>query len=661
MPLQSPNLDDRKFQDIVSEARGKIPQYCPKWTDYNLSDPGITLIELFAWMVDLLLYRVNKVPEKNYIKFMDLLGITLQPPRSARVDITFRLSGPQNHPVSIPLGTEVATVRTESEEAISFTTDEDLTIVIPSLAYAFTNINEDLYSDVMPSLKRQDKEVTVFQAAPHENDMLYLGFGENLRAQTLMLSLDSNIEGIGVDPNDPPLAWEYWDGVKAKWEPLKIEKDSTGGLNVPGTLILYCPYSTALKEVNGQIACWIRCRAVKPRPGQRPYVTSPKIQKIEADCIGGTTPARHCLRLAMEVLGRSTGSPGQQFNLHNLPVLTREKGEFIEVESVREGQFEAWQEVHDFSQSGTDDAHFTLDSVSGEIRFGPLIRQPSGEERQYGRIPPKERQIRFSTYRWGGGVIGNVGKETITILKSSIPYIASVTNFKAASGGRDGESMESAMMRAPQVLRNQTRAVTANDFEVLAVEASPAVARARCLAAGSQSNAQAIPPGVVRVLLVPKVEDLEGPIPKDQLDILNSVKAAVQAYLDERRLLAMRVEISAPEYQQIAVEANVRVKPSHNVESITLNIKKRLYQFINPVVGGPLGRGWPFGRSLYSSDLLSLIQGTPDVEYIEEVKFFKVDWLSGQRQEIDGKLKVPVNGLVCSAEHRVVVKVIEED
>ncbi len=104
MALQAPNLDDRKFQDIVSEARSKIPLYCPKWTDYNLSDPGITLIELFAWMVDMLLYRVNRVPEKNYIKFMDLLGVHLQPPQPAKVDITFRLSGPQKNTDYYPQG-----------------------------------------------------------------------------------------------------------------------------------------------------------------------------------------------------------------------------------------------------------------------------------------------------------------------------------------------------------------------------------------------------------------------------------------------------------------------------------------------------------------------------------------------------------------------------
>src|SRR5512136_106571 len=109
MALATPKLDDRKFQDIVSEARSKIPLYCPKWTDYNLSDPGVTVIELFAWMVDMLLYRLNRVPDKNYIKFMELIGVRLEPPKSAVVDVTFRLSAAQPRITTIPAGTEVAT------------------------------------------------------------------------------------------------------------------------------------------------------------------------------------------------------------------------------------------------------------------------------------------------------------------------------------------------------------------------------------------------------------------------------------------------------------------------------------------------------------------------------------------------------------------------
>src|SRR6476661_6489285 len=114
MPLPAPNLDDRTFQDILDEARRNIPRYCPEWTDHNLSDPGITILELFAWMTDLLLYRLNRVPDKNYIKFLDLLGIQLQPARAATADITFRLSAPQPEDVTIPRGTSVGTLRTET-------------------------------------------------------------------------------------------------------------------------------------------------------------------------------------------------------------------------------------------------------------------------------------------------------------------------------------------------------------------------------------------------------------------------------------------------------------------------------------------------------------------------------------------------------------------
>ena len=89
MPLPDPQLDDRRFQDIVNEAKRLIPRYTPEWTDHNVSDPGVTLIELFAWIADLLLYRVNRVPEKNYLRFMDLLGIRLQDAIPAQADLTF--------------------------------------------------------------------------------------------------------------------------------------------------------------------------------------------------------------------------------------------------------------------------------------------------------------------------------------------------------------------------------------------------------------------------------------------------------------------------------------------------------------------------------------------------------------------------------------------
>ena len=82
--IPTPKLDDRTYADIIAEAVRLIPRYCPEWTNHNPSDPGITILELCAWMTEMILYRLNKVPDKNYLTFLDMLGIKLQPAQPAR-------------------------------------------------------------------------------------------------------------------------------------------------------------------------------------------------------------------------------------------------------------------------------------------------------------------------------------------------------------------------------------------------------------------------------------------------------------------------------------------------------------------------------------------------------------------------------------------------
>jgi len=74
MPIPLPNLDDRSFDELTAEARALIPGLQPDWTDHNPSDPGITLIELLAWLTEMLLFQVNQVPEANVEKFLKLLN-----------------------------------------------------------------------------------------------------------------------------------------------------------------------------------------------------------------------------------------------------------------------------------------------------------------------------------------------------------------------------------------------------------------------------------------------------------------------------------------------------------------------------------------------------------------------------------------------------------
>ena len=102
MALPAPNLDDRRFQNLVDDAKRLVQRRCPEWTDHNVSDPGVTLIETFAYMTDQLLYRLNRVPDRNYIKFLELIGVRLFPPTAATTRVTFWLSAPQETTVAVP-------------------------------------------------------------------------------------------------------------------------------------------------------------------------------------------------------------------------------------------------------------------------------------------------------------------------------------------------------------------------------------------------------------------------------------------------------------------------------------------------------------------------------------------------------------------------------
>jgi predicted phage baseplate assembly protein len=491
MPLPTPNLDDRSFQDILDEARRLIPRYCPEWTDHNLSDPGITMLELFAWMTDMMLYRLNRVPEKSYLKFLDLIGVAREPAKPATADVTFRLTAPQPQDLVIPQGTEVATVRTESQEAVPFATERDLTIRVPKLVHVLASRAGTRFHDYRVALENPEEGLGVFADVPKEDDGLYLGFGNDLSGNTILVTLRCAMEGIGIDPTDPPLAWETWDSTDLQWTPVTVREDTTSGLNGDGHVVVDVPYTAGPTAVDGKPAFWLRCRLIKPRLDQPVYASSPRITGVQVDSVGGLVPARHASRVDREVLGTSDGSPGQTFQISRSPVLPRRAGETLEVESDS-GEYEPWTEVLDFGASGEGDPHYTLEDVSGTVTLGPLIRSPNGRDQQYGRVPLAGRAVRFSRYWSGGGLVGNVGAHTITVLKTAMPYVAWCTNYTQALGGLESEDIEHVKMRGPRTLRTRERAVTPEDYEMLALQASPAVARARCQVVGGQVSTVAI-------------------------------------------------------------------------------------------------------------------------------------------------------------------------
>ncbi len=669
MPLAAPKLDDRHFQDIVDEAKKRIPYYIEEWTDHNVSDPGVTMIELFAWMTDIILYRLNQVPDLHYVKFMEMLGLRLKEPVPARVPVTFWLSAPLESPVTIPAGTEVSSTQTETEPSIIFTTDEGLTLRPPVPVVLLSSVMNEAEERVIvrhdvERLRRGVDKAAVFSPRPQENDALYFGFSEDISHYFLGLELTCDPGGgAGIDPNLPPYVWETSTGaLDAPWVRCELDpgEDTTKGMNVSGRIRLHLP-QMGKQSVDKENLFWLRVRVLarsEYEAGIRPYRSTPSLQQVTLATWGGTTTATHAQQISKEVLGVSDGSSGQRFQLQVTPILQRQSGETLLVYEDEEP--EAWIEVSDFSLSGPHDPHFTLDSVTGELRLGPAIRQPDGSMRRYGRIPPRGARLVFRRYRFGGGLEGNVLAGVLNTLKTSIPYIDRVNNRVPASGGLDAETLEAAKMRAPALLRSRNRAVTEADFEFLTRELLRDTGwsqyRVKCLQPRPARESRVIP-GQVYVLIIPHISNPDDRLrPKaSQLQLeQGEVYQRLMAYLDERRLLTVRLDVRAPVYHWVAVRVSVHAEEGANHARVESEVLTRLYRFLNPLIGGTDGQGWPFGRDLVVSDVYQCLLGVPGVQYIRQVEIFLTAPNEGPRGNAVDTVEAVGHGVIASGVHEVV-------
>jgi predicted phage baseplate assembly protein len=648
MALPIPNLDDRRFQDLVNESKRMVQQKCPEWTDHNVHDPGVTLIELFAWMTEQVIFRLNRVPDRNYIKFLELIGVHLFPPTAARAPITFWLSGALPDTVRIPAGTTVATLRTETEDSINFATVDALDIIPCSLQDVATIATGTSASPVWrrDALERGEG-FTCFSRVPAPGDALLVGLSDALPACAVSLRFSCRIEGVGVDPNNPPLVWEAWNGDG--WAACELDSDGTGGLNRDGDIVLHIPRTHTVSVVEAQRAGWLRARVTQSAPDQPAYGASPMIRALTAATIGGTVDAVNAELVDAEVIGSSEGVAGQRFSVKRQPVVPSETAFVLEV-SAADG-WEEWKQVSDFSASSPDDTHFVFDAVTGEVQLGPAVREPDGRLHNYGATPPKSARLRVRSYATGGGSRGNVAKGTVTVLKSSIPFVARVVNRRAAAGGVDGEEIDNAKVRGPILLRTLGRAVTKEDYEFLAREAAPEIARVHAVAAGEGADA-----GSIRVLVVPSAAAGAGRLRFEQLIPAGDTLAKISRRLDECRVIGTRVVVEPPRYNGLTIVARIRAQSKVSPARLQEAVLDALYGYFHPISGGNQGSGWPFGRPVNLGEVYAVVQGVKGVELLQDLRLFGADPISGQRGQAVQVLPLDAHSLVFSYDHQVLVE-----
>jgi predicted phage baseplate assembly protein len=609
MAIVPPELDDRRYDDLVTQARSLIPRYLPEWTNHNDSDPGITMLQLFAWFTDLLVYRVNQVPDRLYLKFLQLLGIQTRPASPAVADLTFTTARPDLD-VVVPAATQAAAPGAGGQPVV-FELPEGFTAIGAPLE-AVQVFDGTTYRDVTTANLTAQQVLAPFGAHSHVGSALLLGLGGPGPCTANPITLMAYVAGgrgrptaqAGARRAPPPaiVAYEYWDG--SGWSPLGLERDETSAFTASGRIVVFGPGPATPKAVIGQTATplfWLRLRMESGA-----YERAPQLERITPN----TVPARQGVTVRDEVLGGSDGMPNQgPFSLSVAPVLPLERpeqlrrsdGELVTVTSLRlevdEGSgFEVWQEVDDFGASGPDDPHYLLDRTTGEVRFG---------DGRHGAIPVANDLLPASNLvarRWfaGGGAAGNVGAGTIATLQSVVPGIASVVNSLAASGGADGETVDAAKLRAPEELQAKNRAVTAGDFQLIA-RATPAnVARAAALPLAHPGYPGVEVPGAVTVLVVPDAPG-NAPVPTE------ATLAAVCDWIDQHRLITTEVYAAPPTYRQVRVVADIVVAPDRDIAAVRRDVAAALIDWLHPLRGGPDGTGWPFGGTVYSADLFRVV------------------------------------------------------
>jgi len=405
---------------------------------------------------------------------------------------------------------------------------------------------------------------------------------------------------------------------------------------------------------------WVRARLKTDGAPAQPVVNGAYLNAVWA---------RQVETVTQEVLGGGLGIANQSFFLNKVPVLPGEQIEIRELDGLRANVeypilldeltaigyqpgdvvttidprtnlvtevWVLWQEKPHFYFSGPDDRHYVIERTAGRVIFGDGVN---------GKLPPPgSGNIRARMYQAGGGQVGNVPVGAINQIMSGV-LASSVSNPRPGEGGADGETPQGILSRGANVFRHQERSVSAQDYESLAREASPAIAAVRVLPATASNGRPAA--GSIKVIIVPQSQD---PQPQPSFDLRQEVHdflaARAPATVD-----AANISVSGPTYLPVGVAGILVPKDLSQAGEIAQTANAAIAAFLHPLTGGPDGDGWPFGRGVFISDVAAILEAIPGVDHAEFLELRLNDTPVGDsvtvapdRMVVAGPIRIEVRG-----------------
>ncbi len=697
MSLRTPVLDDRSYAQLRDELIARIPVYSPEWTDHHPSDPGITLLELFAYLGETVLYRFNQIPDTTKLAFLDLLQIATRPAEPSTGIVRFETDTPAG--VVLDRETQVyagdivfqtldevtvwpVAARAAIRERVTTELDPDTREYLARTAAAIGTSTEDVapyrtafgsHQPLQPGVNPLDPADSIdgsmyiaitadtMDLTAMAGRLLTIGFVPDSAVPTMAERAESPCPGEGLRPPSPPMQWQVCTEVTDPeaadpatadplWRDLRVAGDTTAGLTQPGVVRLELPAEMA------DIGVYVPTNLDAIGTGDKP----PLVEDLEVAGrlrawlrvfrpTGGDLPAvlwldanaavvEQASTARAEFLGTGTGDPNQVRRLVHPGVL----GEIeLDVEELGAGRWVPWRQVDDLRGSGVDDRHFTIDRAGGTVSCGDGRR---------GRVWQIGERVRVRRYRFGGGAAGNVGPGSV----KGGPAAVKVGNPLPTRGGADPEPLAGAVDRIPEEFRRRDRAVTVSDFRELA-EATPGagVARAEVLRLFHPRTPTVDVAGAVSVVVWPESDREHPSAPRPDRTMLD----AVCRYLDSRRLVTTELYVIPPTYRRIAISVGLAVKPGYGIESVRRWVELVLRQYLAPLPPyGPDGRGWPLGRRVFAPELEAAALQVEGVEFLVPGQVPGSPCLLGLRlaeQQADGSWREPEERSVTLAKWEV--------
>ena len=663
MPIPHYKLDDRNFEDLLAEMLSRIPGHTPEWTNPRVGDPGRTMLELFAWLADTILYRANLIPERQRLAFLRLLNIPMRPAIAATgvvalemandkllkpipVPVYSSLKGPVDFETRgeinvLPLKGQVYAKRIPTKDELTALRDvlsglESVYNIRSSHPYITTPLFQnnqaqqsgfDFVTDsvdhslwiALLAAKKEDLTAVMNALSRTQGGVKVINIGLAPRLQVPGL-----FEKIGAQvAADQVWRWEVTtprltsEGLP-DYSTLDVVLDTTRGFSQQGVIRLELPDSDDIGAPENSVAVEVNAGV-----GDRP----PRIDDTDiADRLLAwirLTPLHRVNSLALSWLGINAISIDQRKTLSNVVVATsngaadqlinlpatsiESESLQIQVEEIGKGYMQ-WSSIGDIAIANRDYRVYQLDPEAGTLQFGDGVR---------GRVPPTGMRIRIVSMRAGGGVQGNLAPNNLTAI--SHPNLK-VVQPVATNGGEDAETLDEAEKRIPAFLKHGDRAVTEEDYQRLAAD-TPAVevGRVEVLPRFKPQQRRENVPGVVSVMVLPRSTSRTPPNPRPDRIMLERV----HAYLDQRRPLAVELYVIGVEYIETGLAVAVGLRDGHSRDRVLQHIRDALNAYLWPLSpGGHDGCGWSLGQSVINQELEVVVARVKGVRKVTGINLF---------------------------------------